>query len=197
MYVTDDMIAEMVQRHGEPYERTFRIPATDVELARIRSSQKAGRNHDVTVYVRRGDKLIVMAKHMYPPGLFRSPSGGLKPGESIEDGIHREIAEELGCEIKLDRFLLTTLVNFENGHDCLFWRSFVFTADYVSGDLNFTDTKEVRELAVVPWSAFDEYGETMRQTDLAGLHYRAELHETVVELLAEDNGTPSGGGPQA
>lgn len=189
-YVTEEMIAGMAARFGAPYERSFHFDVTAKEVARIKSSQKDGRDHDVTLYVSHADRLLVMAKHIYPPGLYRAPSGGLKPGESFEHGIAREIAEELGCVIALDRFLLRTAVRFQHDNNWVDWRSFVFLAHYVEGDFNYTDHHEIREVAQVPWSDFAKFGRMMRATDLGGLHYRASLHETVVELLRSEGKTP-------
>jgi 8-oxo-dGTP pyrophosphatase MutT (NUDIX family) len=122
---------------------------------------------------------------MYPPGLFRAPSGGLHPGETFMEGIHREMQEEIGCEIMVDRFFLQTAVDFVHGNDTVFWRSFVFQAHYVSGAFNYTDHHEIREVAVVDWREFKRFGEMMRRTEIGGLHYRAELHETVAGMLGK------------
>ena len=186
MFVTDDMIVSMAARYGRPHEREFRFEATAAELVRIRSSQKEGRNHDVTLYIRKGDQLVVIAKHMYPPDLYRAPSGGLKPGEPFETGIAREMSEETGCEIELERFLLRTAVNFSHGSDSLFWRSFLFLAVYKSGDFKYTDHDEIRAVRLADWSEFEMFGRIMRASDIGGLHYRAALHETVVALIAAE-----------
>jgi ADP-ribose pyrophosphatase YjhB (NUDIX family) len=186
MFVTDDMIESMAARYGQPHLREFRFDVTAAELARIRSSQKEERNHDVTLYIRKGEQLVVIAKHMYPPDLYRAPSGGLKPGESFETGIAREMTEETGCEIELERFFLQTAVDFRNGSDSLFWRSFLFLASYKSGDFKYTDHDEIRAVRLVDWSEFESFGRIMRSTDIGGLHYRAALHETVVELMAAE-----------
>ena len=186
MFVTDDMIKAIAAQYGQPHQREFRFDVTAAELARIRSSQKEGRNHDVTLYIRKGEQLIVIAKHMYPPDLYRAPSGGLKPDESFEAGIAREMTEETGCEIALDRFLLQTAVDFCNGSDTVFWRSFLFLASYKTGDFKYTDHGEIRAVRLVDWSAFESYGRIMRASDMGGLHYRAALHETVVELMAAE-----------
>lgn len=183
MFVTEDMIAEMAGRYGSPHERKYRFEVTSKEFQRIRSSQKHGRDHDVTLYVRKGDQLVVIAKPFYPPGIYRAPSGGLNPGESFEDGIGREIAEEIGCEIELEKFLLRTEVDFVHSSDNIRWRSFVFTARYVRGDFDYSDHEEIREVKVVDWADFENFGRWMRETDIGGLHYRAALHDTVVELL--------------
>ncbi|MBK7141848.1 MAG: NUDIX hydrolase [bacterium] len=193
MFVTDELIREMEERFGVPVAKSFRIPSTTTELQRIASSQKSGRNHDVTLYVQMGEKWIVIAKHAYPEGLFRSPSGGLHPGEDFLTGINREVAEELGCRIRVDRFLLKTDVEFflepvtptDANQTPIHWRSWVFLATYLDGDFNYTDHDEIREVKVVDWEQFAEYGKIMRTTDTAGLHYRAQLHESVAEILGK------------
>ncbi|MCP4683809.1 MAG: NUDIX hydrolase [bacterium] len=187
MFVTENMIDGMVERFGQPVLKPYRFEVTEEELLRIRSSQKHGRDHDVTLYVQKDDQLIVIAKPFYPPGVYRAPSGGLNPGESFDHGIHREVGEELGCDIKLEKYILRTAVDFVYGEDTIRWRSFVFTARYVGGDFNYTDHREIREVKIVDWSDFEEFGRWMRQTDIGGLHYRAALHETVVELLGREH----------
>jgi len=187
VYVTDDMIARMADRYGRPHGREFHFDVTRREFDRIRASQKNGRNHDVTLYIRKGDQLVVIAKHFYPPGLYRAPSGGLHPGEDFETGIAREVSEETGCRITLDNFLLQTGVTFCHDGDSIFWRSFVFLADYLSGDFQYTDHAEIREVRLCGWPEFELFGRIMRAMDIGGLHYRAALHETVAELLNESS----------
>jgi len=91
--------------------------------------------------------------------------------------------EEIGCEIELDRFLLQTAVTFSYGNEEIFWRSFVFLAHYVTGDFQFTDKHEIREVSLVDWSEFELFGRIMRQSDVGGFHYRAALHETVAGIV--------------
>lgn len=191
MFVTDDMIAEMERLYGEPDERTFGIAVTPEEFKRIRDSQIDGRNHDVTLYIRKDDQVVVIAKHIYPPELYRAPSGGLKPDESFHDGIFREVIEETGCEITVTDYVLRTSVAFTLGSDMIFWRSFVFLADYVSGDFQFTDHDEIRAVRLADWSEFDQFGAIMRQTAMGGLHYRAAMHEELVHILHERGLMPS------
>ena len=183
MFVTDTMIEKMQARFGVPAEASFEYEVTEREYDRIRASQKHERNHDVTLYIRKDDRIVVIAKPFYPEGLYRAPSGGLQPGESFEDGIEREMAEETGVDIALDRFILETNVRFSHNGKTILWRSFVFTADYVRGDFQWTDHEEIRDVQLVRLEEFDKFGEMMRQSDIGGLHYRADLHERVKELM--------------
>jgi ADP-ribose pyrophosphatase YjhB (NUDIX family) len=185
MYVTDDMIARMCARFGDPQRQSFQFETLPDEFNMIRSSQKNGRNHDVTLYIRKGDKLVVIAKHPYPEGLYRCPSGGLIPGEPFLDGIARETEEETGCQIEISRFLLWTSVRFVSGDDSIDWRSFVFVADYLKGDFQFTDHSEIRQVKLADWSEFEKFREIMLQSKSGGLHYRAALHEAVLGTLPQ------------
>lgn len=189
MYVTDEMIRGMEQIYGQPAFREFVVPCSPEEVTFIAGTQRDGRNHDVTLYIRKGEQLVVIAKHFYPPGLYRAPSGGLNQGESFESGIAREVAEECGCRIRLRRFLLRTSVLFtarEHNAGEVNWRSFVFLADYVSGDFQFTDHHEIKEVRLAEWPEFTEFGRIMRQIGRGGFLYRAALHETVVQLTQND-----------
>ncbi len=189
MYVTDAMIQEMAIRFGEPATESFRYKVSVEEFDRIGRSQKFRRNHDVTLYVRKDGKWLVIAKHLYPSGLFRSMSGGLEPGESFNDGIAREAREELGCRVDIRRFLLKTRVEFAKLDEVIVWRSFIFLADYRDGDLDYTDTHEIREVRHCAWADFDRYGAMMRRLPVGGLHYRAALHDAVKPLLTGEPGT--------
>lgn len=187
MFITPDIIERIASEYGQPVEESFSIPTTEKEYDRIKSSQKNGREHDVTLYIKKDDKFIVIAKHFYPPKMFRSMSGGINPGEDFESGAKREAMEETGCEIELKRFLLKTNVSFfiENDPDNreIIWHSFVFLADYVSGDFNFTDKHEIREVKLATLDDFESFKQIMLSLDLSGLHYRAALHDKVKELL--------------
>jgi 8-oxo-dGTP pyrophosphatase MutT (NUDIX family) len=205
MYVTDSMIHRIVELYGVPVEKLFIINSAREEVERIRASQRDGRDHDVTVYIRKEDKVVVIAKHFYPPGLYRAPSGGIHFGEDFETGVRREMAEETGCDFRLDRFLLKTSVQFafnpsadasfqsdrqgktdgvrDGVRDDVRWRSFVFLATYTSGDFNFTDKHEIREVRLADWKEFETFGRIMRQLPRGGFLYRAALHEAVVAAM--------------
>ncbi len=190
MFVTEEMISDMAARYGQPERAGFRFELPADQFGRIRASQKHGRNHDVTVYIRKDEEFVVIAKHMYPLGLYRAPSGGLRLGEPFLDGINREIMEETGCTVELERFLLRTAVSFvrcedgsSSGDGVIEWRSLVFLARYLSGDFQFTDHQEIREVRLATLDEFESFSRIMRATDIGGLHYRAALHDSVKRLL--------------
>lgn len=185
MYVTEVMLEEAARQYGQPDVADFSFEVSIDEYNFIKATQKHGRCHDVTFYIFKDDKVAVIAKPFYPPGMYRAPSGGLNPGESITDGIKREALEEIGCEICIERFILTANVTF----DCpdiekkIEWRSFVFTAAYKSGNFEFTDTDEIKEVYLAKLAEFDSFADIMRKSKIGGLHYRAALHEAIAKRL--------------
>ncbi len=183
MYVTSEMIEEISSHFGSPPSVRMTAPVTDEEFDFIKSTQKNGRAHDVTFYIFKDDKLVVNAKHKYPKGLYRAPSGGLMPGEGFITGIKREALEETGAEIELEKFLLIIKVTFTTGKRNLDWTSYIFRARYIAGELKPHDTREIREVALVDLSEFENFKNIIGDLDRGGLSYRARLHEAVRRYL--------------
>jgi len=184
MYVTHRLIQEAADIYGYPPVVHMHAPVDHQEFEFIRSTQHYGRCHDITMFIFKGSKLIVIAKHHYPPGLYRPPSGAIKPGETLEQGALREAYEETGTKIELTRYILQVSANFTDGRGHIPWRSHVFTARYISGEIKPIDTREIREVAIASLDDFEKYKEIIRnKTASGGLNYRARLHDEVLRLL--------------
>src|SRR4030095_15872957 len=112
MFLNPEDIQRMERLHGVPVEDSVSFEMGEKEWGVLKRSQTKGRTHDVTLYVRRGEDLAVIAKHGYPHGIYRAPSGGVHPGETMEEGIAREVMEEMGVEIRLGRYVLRMQVEF-------------------------------------------------------------------------------------
>jgi hypothetical protein len=54
------------------------------------------RGEVVLIVQKPDDRILLHTKPFYPAGVFRLPTGGLKPEESINDGLVRELYEETG-----------------------------------------------------------------------------------------------------
>jgi ADP-ribose pyrophosphatase YjhB (NUDIX family) len=184
MYILEEALKQLRTLYGTPQRVSFTIPVDAVQFEHIRASQKDGRKHDFTLYIIKDDQIIVIAKHSYPAGLYRAPSGAVRPGEGVHDGISREAFEETGCEIELQRFLLHAEVSFTGIGGVIDWDTYVFQAKYLSGDFKFTDHREIREVRLVSLGEYEMFSNIMRESTNGGWHYRAALHDAVKGLLS-------------
>jgi len=187
MFVTEDMLAEARGKYGTPEIVEFQTTCSEREMDVITGSQKHGRAHDITLFIFDGDKIAVTAKHPYPAGLYRPPSGGLAPGETIEDGAAREAFEETGLSIRLDSYILRLEVGFSSPSRHVDWTSHVFLATWTGGKIQSHDQHEIREARWATLDEFPEFARIMRTTQSGGLHYRAFLQEEVLRRLPKND----------
>ena len=183
MYFTPRMIQMVADQYGYPPVLAMNVPVGQDEYDFIRSTQSYGRCHDITMYIFKGPQVIVNAKHHYPDGLYRAPSGGLKPGEDFLEGVYREAYEETGCKIELKKYILQINAYFSCGKKSIPWRTHIFTADYKSGKIKPIDIREIREAKLADMSEFEEYKRIIRTLESGGLSYRARLHDEVLRFL--------------
>jgi 8-oxo-dGTP pyrophosphatase MutT (NUDIX family) len=177
------MIQKVADQFGYPPVIAMNAPVDEEEYNFIRSTQTFGRCHDITMYIFKDNQIIVNAKHNYPKGLFRAPSGGLKPGESFLEGALREAYEETGCKIEIQKYILQINASFSCGRKSIPWRSHVFTAKYNSGKIKPVDIREIRETRLADLSEFDEFKKIINSLESGGLAYRARLHDEVLRFL--------------
>jgi 8-oxo-dGTP pyrophosphatase MutT (NUDIX family) len=165
---------------GKPRELIMSYSMSPAEFQGLKDSMKDGRNSDVTLFIFKEGKAIVIAKPWYPKGLYRAPSGGLKPDEDLELCAKREAYEETGAEVELEKYILRIYVAFTCDDEKVNWTSHIFTARYISGDLKPVDTKEIREVNVLSLDQLAGLTEKLLESDSGGLHYRAALTEAAI-----------------
>ncbi len=184
MYVTGDILIELEAKYGKPEIAHFHQSMIWPEFELLVNSMKYNRAHDVTLFIFKGPNLITIRKTMHPEGIYRAPSGGLRPGEDFEKGTLREAYEETGAQVELERYILRAHVTFVYGKQEIRWTSHVFTATYLSGELRPIDTKEIAEVREFSLeSVQSEIRERLLATGSGGLAYRVALTDKVIELL--------------
>lgn len=196
-FVTDEMIREMEARYGVPRHLSLSFEINPPEMVMLRGSKKHDRNHDLTLFIFRDHayrEFAAIAKHMFPAGAFRAPSGAANPGESLEEAARREAREETGLEIVLDRFILHIHARFTCGPAVEDWRSLVFTAFHDGGELAHQDKDEIRETS---WLTMEELQGPVRKmliaTGMGLFAYRVALHDAAaaeIEKLGKDGSLP-------
>jgi ADP-ribose pyrophosphatase YjhB (NUDIX family) len=132
------------------------------------------------------ERLALIQKPSYPPEVWRPPGGGVRPGEEFEAGVQREALEELGVEIVVERFLVSSEATFRADGRVIEWRTHVFSARTQTDELHPIDT---REIAAARWGTTSELAGPLRaamlETGRALWRYRVALHDTTLQQLEQ------------
>jgi ADP-ribose pyrophosphatase YjhB (NUDIX family) len=183
MHLTEAVLAPLRDRYGEPRALRWDGEVAPEELALAGRSPE--RRHDVTFFVfDPGGRLALIRKPQYTPGLWRPPGGGVRPEEEFAVGVRREAMEELGIEIELERFLVSSEARFVCADSAIDWRTLVFSARTDAEEL---DPIDLREIAAARWGSTAELAGPLRaamlETGRALWRYRVALHDAAQAAL--------------
>lgn len=89
----------------------------------------------VIVLVQRGNEALLGRSPHFPPGVYSTLAGFVEPGESIEECVHREIAEEVGVKV--------TNLRYWDSQPHPFPHSLMigFVAEWASGSIDIDPTE--------------------------------------------------------
>ena len=167
---------------------SFEADFQDFECELVKKSAAKGRQHDVTCFIPKDGGYVTIQKHDYADtGIFRAPSGGARPDESIEEAAIREMKEETGYDVQLNRFVLDLELDVQCRSRSIIWRSLVFVADIVGGEMKPIDIREIYDVRV---SSREELlgpiMEKMERSGWGGFEYRAFLTKQFFSALDEN-----------
>jgi ADP-ribose pyrophosphatase YjhB (NUDIX family) len=186
--IEPEELRELERAFGCPEEVEFPEPFVmqDGEFRLLRESMCDGRSHDITLFIFIDGRIVAIRKPFHPPGVYRPPSGGVPPGESIVSTAKREALAETGLEIELERYLLRLKPVFIRGGERVSWTSHVFLARRVGGELKQHDTREIEEVRLVTVAELEgPIQERLKGSGFGGLLYRARLAELTLARLRE------------
>jgi len=183
MHLTEAVLAPLRERYGEPCALRWDGEVSPEEF--VLAGGSPGRRHDVTFFVfDPGGRLALIRKPSYGPGIWRPPGGGVNAGEAFEAGVRREAFEELGIEIELERFLVSSEAELRCAGAVIDWRTHVFSARTQAEELDPVDTHEI---AAARWGTTAELAgplqAAMLETGRALWRYRVALHEAALAAL--------------
>ena len=178
---------KLVEKYGEPKLLEFAADFLEFECELVRRSARKGRNHDITCFIRDNGCYVVIQKHAYADTvIYRAPSGGANSGESLEVAAKREMLEETGLEIELVRFVLDLSLDVRCANETIPWRSLVFLANKVSGEMKPLDTYEIYDVKQMSRSEMmDDVQHLMMNSGWGGFEYRAFLTDSFFTRLDE------------
>jgi ADP-ribose pyrophosphatase YjhB (NUDIX family) len=182
MHVTEAVLAPLRDRFGEPALLEWEGEISEREHALATYDPK--RMHDVTLFILNGERLALIRKPYFEPGVWRPPGGGVKAGEDFVEGVRREAFEETGLRVELRRYLVAAQARFLYEPDEVPWRTHVFLATTADEQLAPRDREEI---AAARWGTLAELAGPLRdrllQTGRAFWRYRVALHDAALAAI--------------
>jgi ADP-ribose pyrophosphatase YjhB (NUDIX family) len=182
MHLTEAVLAPLRERYGEPARLPWEGEISGYEHALATYNPK--RTHDVTLFILNGERLALIRKPQFEEGVWRPPGGGIKPGETLEDGVRREAVEETGLEVELRRYLVAAEARFHYEAAEINWQTHVFLATTDGEEL---DPRDLDEIEAARWGTLDELAGPLRarllETGRAFWRYRVALHDAALAAL--------------
>ncbi len=124
--IVEDEVCELSMRYGTPIRRTYHVVADDY-IYTYRWRKDLDRRAEVVFVLQEpAGRIWVHAKPHYPARLYRLPSGGVHWHERVEDALFREIEEETGLTVYLERFLGLIEYRFHRGTSTVQFASYIF-----------------------------------------------------------------------
>jgi ADP-ribose pyrophosphatase YjhB (NUDIX family) len=183
VHVDEAVLAPLRERFGEPATLEWEGEISEREHALATYNPR--RMHDVTLFIFNGERLALIRKHAFEPGIWRPPGGGVKEGEDFVAGVRREAHEETGLRVELEHYLVAATARFLYEPGDVSWRTHVFLATTADGDLAPEDTDEIQ---AARWGTLSELNGPLRErllaTGRAFWRYRVALHDAAAAAIA-------------
>ncbi len=152
--------------------------------------KKARRGEVVMVIPNKSGEIWLHTKDFYGDGVYRLMTGGLKPGEKPDVAFRREVEEETGFKVNIDRCLavITYTLNGEDVHQPFV--SYVFMAKKIKGLPRPLDQSEaIAGFKAIPPADLQDIADNLaslngERTDW-GI-FRAVAHKVVHEHLSNN-----------
>jgi ADP-ribose pyrophosphatase YjhB (NUDIX family) len=185
VHVTEAILEPLRRQYGEPARLEWKGEISEYEHGLATYDPK--RMHDVTLFILNGERLALIRKPQFEPGVWRPPGGGVKAGEDFETGVRREALEETGLEIELRRYLVAAEARFLYEPHEVPWRTHVFLATTQDEEIEPRDREEI---AAARWGTLPELAGPLRErllaTGRAFWRYRVALHDAALATLLRD-----------
>lgn len=102
----------------------------------MKNNIKKDRRGEVAFAVKRpNNRIIIVRTSFYPKGVYRIPTGGINYGENIIEALHREVKEELGLIVKIEKFIgvIRYRINYNTGSFNFY--SYSFLLNEIGGNI--------------------------------------------------------------
>ena len=187
--VYPEEVEHLVGRYGSPRRLQMEIPA-DLEFFRVFQASLQRRRAEVALVIRRTEgRVLVTTKAFYPAGVYRIPTGGINPGEAVEEALWREFKEETGLEATNPQFGALIEYRITNAASAVRFASYLFILDAPDGEPACSDLDEnicgFRELSPADLKMLVGTLSNLGPTWRSWGQWRAVPHQVASDLLDE------------
>jgi len=166
--IDPEEVAGLERQFGPCARRTCVVPMRPESVDFWAKALSSNRRAEVgMVILCPSGKILVHTKDFYPKGTFRIPTGGIRPDESVLDGLRRELWEETGLRAEVLRFLAVLEHHITDGEREVLFVTYLFLLRQNSCEVSQQDS--------------DERIAEFREVDAAGLAAAAEGMERLPE----------------
>jgi 8-oxo-dGTP pyrophosphatase MutT (NUDIX family) len=151
--------------------------------------KKPRRGEVVMVIPNETGRIWLHTKASYPLGVYRLMTGGLEPGEVPHQALHREVEEETGFKVEIDRCLAVITYTLHDNGNILPFASYLFLTTPASGVPHLTDSSEaITGFQAIPTQILFNVAYRLRR--LTGRFadwgiFRAVAHEVAGDCLTQ------------
>jgi ADP-ribose pyrophosphatase YjhB (NUDIX family) len=182
-------IRQLSAQYGEPVRRCSTLDVTQATHQWWSTNKARRRDGEVVLFIqRRNGNLVLHTKDFYPDRVMRVPSGGIKRGEAVIGAVHREVLEETGLHVAVERFFAVVEFDFHWRDQVIPYPSYSFLLREQEGDLKSSDPDErIVALAEVPFSELPAIARRLENVPAAWQdwgQFRAIPHRLVAELMS-------------
>jgi len=184
-------IKALIRRFGEPQRQNHIMEVSqetyDYWVLKLSTGPVSCRGEVIMVIVRPGGKVLLHTKDFYPPGVYRLLTGRVLWQEQVEETLHREVAEETGLEVSVERFLGVIEYEFCCKENRIPFVSYIFQLQELGGELCCRDRREgiigFRDATLGELSSVAEQLEHLVPQWRDWGNFRAIAHRFVEEML--------------
>ncbi len=188
--IDESEIAQLFAKYGPGRRRrvTVEVSARSFEGWLEKMTKHPNRRGEVVLAIQRPDgQVLLHTKRFYPKGVFRLPTGGVRPDETVLAGVLRETKEETGLVVAVSRFLGTVEYEFRHGQRRLPFVSYVFVVQTNDSAPAVQDLEEeITGFRYVPPSELRRVTAQLRALPAPWSdwgRFRAPPHEVVADAL--------------
>lgn len=181
-------LTALAHKYGEPQRIVYTMQA-DAYIHAYRWRRDSDRRAEVVFAIEDpSGQVWVHAKPHYPANIFRLPSGGICWDEGIEAGLLREVQEETGLTVRIERFLGLLEYTFYYAGTTAEFASYVFHLQSAGGKPVPAEGETICAFRPIPPGQISEVAVELRNLmgDRRGWgQWRALAHDLVYTSLTQ------------